>query len=69
MQYSLMRKLRLSFIDSDILYRGVLQDRFDCILISQHQPLNGLYKRSIHNTLQPVKILYKTIIKNTKKNN
>jgi hypothetical protein len=29
MQYSLMRKLRLSFIDSDILYKGVLQDRFD----------------------------------------
>jgi len=31
MQYSLMGKMRLPFIDSDLLYRGALSGRFDCI--------------------------------------
>jgi len=30
MYYSLMGKMRLPFIDSDLLYRGVLKSRFDC---------------------------------------
>ena len=30
MQYSLMGKMRLPFIDSDLLYRGVIEGRFDC---------------------------------------
>ena len=32
MHYSLMGKIRLPFIDSDLLYRGALNGRFDCIL-------------------------------------
>ena len=31
MYYSLMGKMKLSFIDSDLLYRGALLGRFDCI--------------------------------------
>ena len=34
MYYSLMGKMRLSFIDSDLLYRGALLGRFDCIHIN-----------------------------------
>ena len=35
MHYSLMGKMRLVFIDSDLLYRGVLLDKFDCIFLLQ----------------------------------
>ena len=31
MHHTLMGKMRLPFIDSDLLYRGVHEDRFDCI--------------------------------------
>ena len=31
MYYSLMEKMRLPFIDSDLLYRGGIEGRFDCI--------------------------------------
>jgi len=33
MYYSLMQKMKLSFIDSDLLYRGAFQVRRDCIFI------------------------------------
>ena len=31
-QYSLMGKMRMSFIDSDLLYRGVFLGWFDCTI-------------------------------------
>jgi len=33
---SLIEKMRLPFIDSDLLYRGTLQGRFDCIYNLNH---------------------------------
>jgi hypothetical protein len=33
MHYSLMGKMRLPFIDSDLLFRGALEGRFDCLFI------------------------------------
>ena len=33
MHYSLIRKMWLSFIDSDLLYRAAIYDGFDCNLI------------------------------------
>ena len=33
MHFSLMGKTRLPFIDSDLLYRGALKGRLDCIQI------------------------------------
>jgi hypothetical protein len=38
-----MGKMRLPFIDSDLLYRGALQGRFDCIM-KMHQTLITLTK-------------------------
>jgi len=33
MHYSLMRKMRLPFINSDLLYRGALWGRFDWFIM------------------------------------
>ena len=35
-QYSLMGKIRLPFTDSELLHRGALYDKLDCIYCSEH---------------------------------
>ena len=39
MQYSLMGKMRLPFIDSDLLHRGALYDKLGCIYDSEPSSL------------------------------
>ena len=34
MKYSIMGKMRVLLIDSDLIYRGTLKGRFDCINIT-----------------------------------
>jgi hypothetical protein len=49
MHYSFMRKIRLAFIDSDLLYRGAIyKGRFDCIHIAHDSPVCRLLKYDIY---------------------
>jgi hypothetical protein len=53
MHYSLMGKIRLPFIDSDLLYRGTLKGRFDCPIKTSNQYLlfSLLFFESVDSSL------------------
>ena len=50
MHYSLMGKMRLPFIDSDLLFRGALEGRFDFIYWLNHRVQNKTYEEKIQVT-------------------